>query len=145
MAITNAMCTSFKAEMPKGYHAFDNSVRTADVFKIALYTSSATLGASTTAYTTANEVSGTGYTAGGRTLTVSVAPTSSGTTSYWSFSDPTWTSATFTANGALIYNSSQGNRAVATIAFGSDKSPAGQSFTINFPTADPTSAILRIE
>jgi hypothetical protein len=107
MAISQAMCTSFKVELLNGIHAFGTTVvrgaTTADTFKIALFTSSATLGATTTAYSVTNEVSGTGYTAGGNTLT-NVAPTSSGTTAFTDFNDTTWSTATITANGALIYN-----------------------------------------
>jgi hypothetical protein len=135
------MCTSFKVELLTATHNFTNS--TGDVFKIALYTSSATLGATTTAYTTSNEVTGTGYTAGGNTLT-NVTPTSSGTTAYTDFADTTWTSSTITANGALIYNSSKSNKAVAVLAFGADKTSTSGDFTIIFPTADATSAIIRI-
>jgi len=147
MAISQAMCTSFKTELLNGIHAFGTTVvrgaTTADTFKIALFTSSATLGATTTAYSTTNEVSGTGYTAGGNTLT-NVAPTSSGTTAYTDFADTTWSSATITANGALIYNSTQSNKAVAVLAFGGDKTSTAGDFTIIFPTADATSAIIRI-
>ena len=111
---------------------------------MALYTSSATLGATTTAYTTTNEITGTGYTAGGNTLAVSVSPTSSGTTAYLSFTDTSWTTATFTCRGALIYNSTNSNKAVAVFDFGSDKQVIGGTFTITFPTADSTSAVIRI-
>lgn len=145
--ITQAMTTSFKVEMLNGIHAFGTSVvraaTTADTFKIALYTSSASLGATTTAYSATNEVSGTGYTAGGNTLTT-VAPTSSGTTAFLDFNDTTWSTATITANGALIYNSTQGNKAVAVLAFGGDKTSTAGDFTIIFPTADASNAILRI-
>ena len=130
MAITTAMCTSFKKELLEAEHDF-----TADTFKIALYTSSATLGASTTAYSTTNEVSGTGYTAGGATLTT-VAPTSSGTTAFVDFNDPSFTSATITARGALIYNSSKSNKAVAVYDFGSDQSTTNGTFTITIPSAN---------
>ena len=148
MSITQAMTTSFKAEINDGIHAFGTSVvrasTTPDVFKIALYSSSAALSAATTAYTTTGEITGTGYSAGGQTLSVSVAPTTSGTTAYWSFSNPSWSGASFTARGALIYNSSQGNRSVAVLDFGSNKTCSSQTFTIQMPTADSTSAILRI-
>lgn len=148
MAITQAMATSFKTELLNGIHAFGTTVvraaTTADTFKIALYTSSASLGASTTAYTTSNEVSGTGYSAGGGTLTVSTAPTSSGTTAYLDFEDETWGTATITARGALIYNSTQSNKAVAVLDFGSDKTSTAGDFTIVFPTADASNAIIRI-
>lgn len=142
MAITQAMCTSFKVELLTGTHNFTNS--TGDTFKIALFTSSATLGASTTAYSTSNEVPSTGnYSAGGNTLT-SVTPTSSGTTAFTDFADTTWSSSTITANGALIYNSSKSNKAVAALAFGGDKSSSNGDFTIVFPAADASNAIIRI-
>jgi hypothetical protein len=139
MAITQAMCTSFKVDLLEGDQDFD-----VDTFKIALYTSSATLDASTTVYSVTNEVSGTGYTAGGNTLTVSTTPTSSGTTAYISFSNTTWSTATITARGALIYNSSKANAAVAVLDFGSDKTSTAGDFTIQFPTADASNAIIRI-
>lgn len=141
MAISTAMCTSFKSELMSGIHDFDNPG--GNTFKIALYTSSATLGASTTAYSATNEVTGTGYTAGGETLT-SVSPTTSGTTAYVDFADVTWSSSTITANGALIYNSNASNAAVVTLAFGSDKSSSNGDFVIVFPTANATDAIIRI-
>lgn len=141
MAITQAMCTSFKVELLTATHNFTNG--TGDVFKIALYTSSATLGATTTAYSATNEVTGTGYTAGGNTLT-NVTPTSSGTTAFTDFADTTWSSATITARGALIYNSSKSNKAVAVLDFGSDKTSTAGDFTIIFPAADATNAIIRI-
>lgn len=147
MPISQALATSFKVEMLNGLHAFGTSVirasTTADVFKIALYTSAATLGAATTAYSATNEVVGSGYTAGGNTLT-NVAPTASGTTALLDFADTTWAAASITANGALIYNSTQGNRAVAVLAFGGDKTSTGGSFTIQFPVADASNAIIRI-
>ena len=141
MAITQAMCTSFKKALLNG--EMDFSSDTTQVFKIALYTSSATLGASTTAYTTTNEVSGTGYTAGGNTLTV-VAPATSGTTAYLDFSDTTWSTATITARGALIYTTSNSNAAVAVLDFGADKTSTAGDFQIQFPTADASNAIIRI-
>lgn len=148
MAITQAMATSFKVEILTAYHNFGTTVTRAgtgaDTFKIALFTSAATLSATTTTYSTTNEVSGTGYTAGGNTLTISQAPTSTSTTAWLDFADSTWTSATITANGALIYNSTQGNRAVAVLAFGGDKTSTAGDFTIIFPTADSTNAIIRI-
>lgn len=148
MAITQAMATSFKVQILDGVHNFGTGVvrasTAADTFKIALYTSAATLDASTTAYTTSGEVVGTGYTAGGNTLTISVVPTSSGTTAYLSFSNTSWTTATITARGALIYNSTQSNAAVAILDFGSDKTSTAGTFTIVFPTADATDAIIRI-
>ena len=141
MAISQAMCTSFKVELLQGVHNFTTS--TGDVFKIALYTSSATLGASTTVYTTSNEVVGTGYTAGGNTLT-NVTPTSSGTTAFTDFADTTWSTATITARGALIYNSTEANKAVCVLDFGSDKTSTAGNFTVVFPTADASNAIIRI-
>jgi hypothetical protein len=149
MAISQAMCTSFKVEILDGIHAFGPTViratTTADTFKIALYTSSATLGATTTAYSSSNEVAtGGGYTAGGNTLTVSQVPTSTSTTAFLSFSNSTWTSSTITANGALIYNSTQSNKAVAVLAFGGDKTSTSGDFTIVFPAADASNAIIRI-
>ena len=142
MPITQAMCTSFKQELMQALHDFDNPG--GNTFKIALYTSSATLGASTTAYTTTNEVAATGnYVAGGNTLSA-VTPTSSGTTAFTDFADTTWASATITANGALIYNSTNSNRAVAVLAFGGDKTSTNGDFTIVFPAADASNAIIRI-
>jgi len=150
MAITQAMATSFKVEILDGIHNFGTGVvrasTAADVFKLALYTSSATLSATTTAYTTSNEVSssGTNYTAGGLTLTISQVPTSSGTTAFIDFDDLTFPSATLTANGALIYNETQSNKAVAVLAFGGDKTSTAGNFTIQFPAAAASTAILRI-
>lgn len=151
MAITQAMCTSFKVEILNGIHAFGTTViraaTTADTFKIALFTSSASLGAATTAYSTTNEVVGTGYTAGGNTLSVSQVPTSTSTTAWLDFSDTTWSTATITANGAMIYNFTQGGasgKAVAILAFGADKTSTAGDFTIVFPAADSTNAIIRI-
>lgn len=150
MAISQAMVTSFKVEILNGVHAFGTSVvragTTADIFRIALYTSAASLSAGTTAYTATGEVSnsGTNYTTGGNTLTVSTVPTSSGTTAYLDFTDTTWASATITANGALIYNATQSNRAVAALAFGGDKTSTAGDFTIQFPTPDASNAIIRI-
>lgn len=141
MAISQAMPTSFKQELLTATHNFSNPG--GNTFKIALYTSSATLGASTTAYSTSNEVTGTGYTAGGNTLSA-VTPTTSGTTAFTDFADTTWSSATITANGALIYNSTQSNKAVAVLAFGSDKTSTAGDFTIVFPAADASNAIIRI-
>lgn len=142
MAISTAFCTSFKSELMSALHDFDNPG--GNTFKIALYTSSATLGASTTAYSSSNEVAnGNGYTTGGETLT-SVSPTTSGTTAYVDFADVTWANSTITANGALIYNNTNSNRAVVTLAFGSDKSTSNGDFKIIFPTANATDAIIRI-
>jgi len=148
MAITQAMCTSFKTELLQGVHNFFNgsgggSAGTGATFKIALYTSSATLGAATTAYATTNETTGTAYNAGGNTLT-NVTPASSGTTAFTDFADTTWSTSTITARGALIYNSTQSNKAVAVLDFGSDKSSSSGDFTIQFPTADSSNAIIRI-
>ena len=142
MAISTAFCTSFKKELMQGLHNFSNPG--GNTFKIALYTSSATLGASTTAYSATNEVSnGNGYTTGGQTLT-SVTPTTSGTTAFTDFSDVTWSASTITANGALIYNSNSSNASCVVLAFGSDKSSSNGDFTIVFPTANATAAIIRI-
>lgn len=141
MAITTAMCTSFKPELLKALHNF--SAAGGNAFKIALYTNVATLGASTTVYSATNEITGTGYTAGGNTLT-NVEPTSSGTTGFTDFADTQWTSATFIANGCLIYNSTNGNRAVSSHAFGGDQSVTAGTFTIQFPAADASNAIIRI-
>ena len=142
MAITQAMCTSFKKELMTALHDF--SASGGNAFKIALYTSAASLGAATTAYSATNEVSGTGYTAGGAALT-NVEPSSSGTTGLTDFDDVTWSSATITARGALIYNSTSGNRGVAVLDFGSDKTATAGDFQIQFPTADASNAIIRIE
>jgi VCBS repeat-containing protein len=141
MAISQALCTSFKVELMTGTHNFTTS--TGNTFKLALYTSAATLGATTTAYSATNEASGTGYTAGGATLT-NVTPTSSGTTAFTDFADLTFSTVTITANGALIYNSSASNKAVAVLAFGADKTATAGNFTIVFPAADATNAIIRI-
>jgi hypothetical protein len=143
MAITQAMCTSFKVGILDG--TFDFSSGTSQVFKIALYTSSATLDATTTAYSATNEVSGTGYSAGGNTLTISTNPTSSGTTAFLDFADTTWSTATITARGALIYLADGAtNPAVAVLDFGGDKISTAGDFTIQFPTADASNAIIRI-
>jgi hypothetical protein len=143
MAISQSMCTSFKVGILAA--DFDFGSGTSQTFKIALYTSSATLGASTTAYSASNEVSGTGYSAGGQALTISQVPTSSGTTAYLDFDDVTWTTATITARGALIYLANgTTNPAVAVLDFGGDKTSTAGDFTIQFPTADASSAILRI-
>ncbi len=144
MAISSAICTSFKQEILVGTHNFTAS--SGNTFKIALYTSSASLGAGTTAFSSSNEISntsGSAYSSGGATLT-SVTPTTSGTTAFCDFADVSFTSASFTANGALIYNSSQSNKAVAVIAFGGDKTVSSGTFTIQFPTADASNAIIRI-
>ena len=149
MAFTgNYMCTSFKNELLYGVHDFDAS--TGDTFNIALYTSSATLDASTTAYSATNEVSGTGYSAGGQALT-NVNPTTSGTTAFTDFADETFTTATITARGAVIYNTtpnttsiSVSNPSVVVLDFGADKTSTAGDFTIVFPTADASNAIIRI-
>ncbi len=138
----NFMCTSFKKEILEAVHNFKNSG--GSTFKIALYTNSASFDASTTAYTATNEVSGTGYTAGGNTLT-RVDPTTSGTTAFTDFADTTWSSSTITARGAIIYNdSAAGDPAVVILDFGSDKTSTNGDFTVVFPTADSSNAIIRI-
>jgi hypothetical protein len=142
MAITQAVCTSFKVALLDA--EMDFSSDTGDTFKIALYTSSATLGAATTAYTTSNEVVGSGYTAGGEDLVISANPSSSGTTAFLDFSDVTFSVSTITARGALIYKSGGGDPAVAVLDFGTDKSSTSGDFTIVFPTADASNAIIRI-
>ena len=145
MAITQAMCTSFKKELLEGKHNFTNGQHT---FKIALFTSSASLDAATTDYSTSNEVSGTNYTAGGGALT-NVTPTSSGTTALTDFADKTFSNATITANGAMIYNTTTAGGsgttdAVIILAFGGDKTSTAGDFTIQFPAADASNAIIRI-
>jgi len=142
MAITQAMCTSFKQALLDG--EMDFSSDTAQSYKIALYTSSASLDAATTAYTTSGEVSGTGYTAGGNTLNISTNPTTSGTTAFLSFGTTTWSTATITAAGALIYQAGGSTPAVAVLDFGGDKTSTAGDFQITFPTADATNAIIRI-
>ena len=144
----NFMCTSFKKELLYGVHDFD--LANGDTFKIALYTNSASFTAATTAYTTSNEVSGTGYSAGGGALT-NVDPTSSGTTALTDFQDETFSSATITARGALIYNTTPNttslsvtNPTVVVLDFGADKTSTAGDFTIVFPTADASNAIIRI-
>ena len=138
MAITQAMCTSFKSEILDEQHDL-----VADTIKIALFTSSASLGASTTAYSTSNEVSGTGYSAGGETLTSRTVSTT-GTTAFFDADDPTWTSASFTARGALIYNSTNGDKAIAVLDFGGDFTVSSGTFKIVFPAAG-ANAIIRID
>ena len=143
MAISQAMATSFKVQILDG--DFDFSSGTAQVFKIALFTSAASLDAATTAYATTNEVAGTGYVAGGNTLSISANPASSGTTAFLDFADTTWSTATITARGALIYLANGGtNPAVAVLDFGADKTSTAGDFTIVFPAADASNAILRI-
>ena len=143
MAFTgNFMCTSFKVEILKAVHDFTNS--SGNTFNIAMYTNSASFTAATTAYTATNEVSGTAYVAKGNTL-VNVTPTSSSTTALTDFSDSTWSSSTITARGAMIFNdTASGDPSVVILDFGSDKSSSSGDFTIVFPTADSSSAIIRI-
>jgi VCBS repeat-containing protein len=142
MAITQAVCTSFKQEVLVETHDF--TATTGDTFKLALYSSSATLSASTSAYSATNEVSNSGtYTAGGGSLT-NVTPTTSGTTALTDFADISFTSATITARGALIYNSDESNKAVLVLDFGADKTSTSGTFTIQFPAADASNAILRL-
>lgn len=139
MAITQSLATSFKVQLMQGTQNFSS-----DQFYIALYTDSATLGPSTTAYSATNEISGSGYTAGGQALTVSQTPISSGTTAYISFSNVSWANASFTARGALIYNATNGNSAVCALDFGADKTVVNGTFTITFPAAGPSTAIISI-
>jgi len=146
MAITTAMCSSFKQEVLQGKHSFESSG--GHTFKIALFTSSASLDATTTDYSTSNEVTGSGYTAGGETLTNEGVSLSS-TTAFVDFSDVTWTSATITANGALVYNTTTDGGtgttdAVAVLAFGGDKTSTNGDFVVQFPTADASNAVIRI-
>ena len=141
MAITQAMCTSFKTELLTGTHNFTNS--SGNTFKLALYTSSASLGAGTTAYSTSNEVSGTGYSAGGSALT-NVTPSADGTTAITDLADLTFSSSTITARGALIYNDSVSDKAVLVLDFGADKASSSGDFTIQFPAAAAATAIIRI-
>jgi len=143
MAITQAMTTSFKQQLLEGGHNFKTSGAGGDTFNIALYTSSASLDASTTAYTTSNEASGTGYTAKGAVLT-NVTPTTGGTTAFVDFDNVTFSSSTITARGALIFNDTKSDTSVAVLDFGSDKSSTSGDFTIQFPTPDATNAIIRI-
>ena len=138
MAITQAMCTSFKSEILQEGHQMAT-----DTIKLALFTSSASLGEGTTAYSTSNEVSGTGYTAGGVTLTSTTVSTT-GTTAFFDAADPEFTSASFTARGALIYNSSNSNKAIAVLDFGGDFTVSSGTFKIVFPAAG-TNAIIRID
>ena len=150
MAIGQTLATSFKVEILDGIHNFGVGViratTAADTFKIALYTTLATLNSTTTVYTTQDEVTGTGYVAGGNTLVISQVPTSTNTeTVAWlNFANSSWPSATFSANGALIYNSTQGNKAVAVLNFGSTKTTTNQTFTVTFPASTSSAAIIRI-
>jgi hypothetical protein len=145
MAISQAMCTSFKQELLEGKHNFLSGGHT---FNIALFTSSATLGASTTDYSTTNEASGTNYSAGGQALS-NVNPTTSGTTAFTDFADEVFSNVTVTARGALIYNTTTGGGSsttdsVVVLDFGADKTATSGDFTIQFPTADASNAIIRI-
>ena len=144
MSIAQTTTTSFRVELFEAVHNF-----TSDTFYIALYTGAANIGPDTTVYTTLGEAPGTGYTAGGNALTVSTLPTYGNNlysipTAYVGFANTSWTDASFTARGALIYNASKGNKSVAVLDFGADKTVAGTTFTIQFPTADANSAIVRI-
>lgn len=139
MAITQALASTFKQELLEGIHNFAASG--GDTFKIALYTSSATLDSATTVYTTSGESSGTGYTAGGEDLT-NVGVSLSGTTAYLDFDDVTWTAATISAAGALIYNSTQGDKAVAILSFGATYSSTNGNFTVTFPANTSTTAVI---
>jgi len=142
MAITQAMCTSFKKELLEAKHNF--LLSGGDTFKIALYTSSATMSASTTAYSTSNEISGTNYSAKGNTLT-RIDPSSSGTTALTDFADTSWSTATFSAMGAMIFNdSASGDPSVVILDFGALKTATAGTFTIAFPAADASNAIIRI-
>jgi hypothetical protein len=150
VALSQTLATSFKVEILDGVHNFGTGViratTAADTFKIALYTATATLNATTTVYTTQDEVTGTGYTAGGNTLVISQVPTSTNTeTVAWlNFENSSWPNSTFSADGALIYNSTQGNKAVAILNFGSTKTTANQTFTVTFPASTSSAAIIRI-
>ena len=144
MTIASAVCNSFKQEILVGTHNFTAS--SGNAFKLAMYTSSASLGAGTTAYATTNEISntaGSAYTAGGKVV-VSVTPALDGSTACCDFADISFTSASFTANGCLIYNDTQADKAVCVVAFGGDKTVSSGTFTIQFPAADASNAIVRI-
>ena len=141
MAITSTLTTSFKKELLEAVHNF--SASGGNSFKLALYTSSATLGATTTAFTTTGQSSGTNYTSGGSALT-NIAPTSSGTTGFCDFSDLTFGTATVTARGCMIYNDTNSDKSVATIDFGGDKTSTAGDFTIVFPAAAASTSIIRI-
>ena len=141
MAIYQTMCTSFKAEVAQGLHNFTRT--TGNVFKIALYVATADLSASTTAYTSSGEASGTNYTAGGIALT-NITPTTSGTTGYWSFDNATFTNVTLSCAGALIYNSTNQNRAVCVLSFGNTIVKSASDLIITFPAPGATDAVLRI-
>ena len=141
MAIVQTMCTSFKAEVAQALHNF--TAGTGDVFKLALYVATANLGADTTAYTSTGEASGTNYTAGGIVLT-NITPTTSGTTGYWSFDDATFSNVTLTCAGALIYNYTNGNRAVCVLNFGQTITKTASNLVITFPPMGATDSVLRI-
>jgi hypothetical protein len=143
MSLYQTATTSFKIQLAQGLQNFGPT--SPDTFYIALYTAGANLSASTTAYTSVGEITGTGYTTGGKPLTITVSPTSSAnsTTAYWSFDNVLWSPAAFTCRGAMIYNSSKSNSSVCILDFGADKT-CTNSFTIQFPTAVASSAILRI-
>lgn len=140
MAITQSIATSFKQELMMGLHNFSSG---GNAFKLSLYLSAANLDSATTVYTATGETSGTGYVAGGNTLT-NVTPAISGTVAFTDFADSNWPNATITARGAMIYNSTNGNRTVAVLDFGSDKTSSAGDFTIVFPSPDATNAIIRI-
>ena len=147
MAISQTATTSFKVELLQAVHNFGPT--SPNTFKVALYTAAANIGPTTTVYSTTNEVTGAGYTAGGNTLTISTSPTSGNNsefvpTAYVSFNNTSWTGASFTARGALIYNVTQGNKSVAVLDFGTDKTVSNDTFQIIFPTPDANSAIVRI-
>jgi hypothetical protein len=148
MSIVQTVTTSCKIQLLQAVHNFGPT--SPNTFKVALYTGNADLNASTTVYTTSNEVAnGSGYTTGGNTLVISQSPTSGNNqsavpTAFISFSNTSWTSASFTARGALIYNSTQGNKSIAVLDFGADKTVTNDTFQIIFPTADANSAIVRI-
>ena len=149
MAISQSITTSFKTDILSGGMNFNTTnraltVNTQDKFVIALYTTSATLGPSTSIYISANETTGSGYVALGKTLTISQVPTSTGTTAFTDFDDISWTSASFSADGALIYNATNSNKSVLVLNFGGTKTVTSGTFTIQFPTADASNAIIRI-
>jgi hypothetical protein len=147
MTIAQTATTSFKVELPQGTHNFGPT--SPDTFKVALYTAAANLDATTAVYTTSGEVVGAGYVAGGNTLTITTTPVAANNsanvpTAYFSFGNSSWPSASFTARGALIYNSTNGNKSVAVLDFGADKTVNNDTFQVIFPTADANSAIVRI-
>ncbi len=147
MSISQTATTSFKVQLLQSQHNFGPT--SPDTFKVALYTSAATIGETTTVYVSTNEVVGTGYTAGGKVLAINLSPTSADNssgvpTAYFSFSNISWTNASFTARGALIYNATNGNKSVAVLDFGVDKLVNNDTFQIIFPTTDANNAIVRI-